>query len=145
MERLFKKKNLNEITGDEMAANIDALNKIYDLAKELERKNQLLSAKYHNDKKYARIHKRLMEKGNLTKSESQLFEALAGLKEKADDKILQNAKMMNNEAFVEKMMVRLVIDEFKNRSNIPLDARTSKMINKMIVKEYLNEYKGKAA
>jgi type I restriction enzyme R subunit len=145
LERLFKKKNLNEISGEEMAINIEALNKIYDLAKELERKNQLLCAKYHNDSKYARIHKRLMEKGDLTKSESQLFEALSGLKEKADDKILQNAKMMNNEAFVEKMMVKLVIDEFKEKSDMQLDAKTYKMINKMIIKEYLNEYNGEAA
>src|SRR5690606_25625154 len=66
LERLFKKKNLAEIDAEEMKANIDALNAIYDKAKELERKNQLLKAKYENDEKYARLHKRLMEKDPLT-------------------------------------------------------------------------------
>ena len=38
-----------------MESNIKALNKIYDKAKELDRKNQLLKAKYNNDEKYARF------------------------------------------------------------------------------------------
>jgi type I restriction enzyme R subunit len=66
LERLFKKKNLSEVTKEEMEANIKALNDIYDKAKKLERENQLLKAKYDYDAKYARIHKRLMEKDPLT-------------------------------------------------------------------------------
>jgi type I restriction enzyme R subunit len=60
LERLFKKKNLSEVTKEQMESNIKALNDIYNKAKELERKNQLLKAKYDNDDKYARLHKRLM-------------------------------------------------------------------------------------
>jgi hypothetical protein len=37
-------------------------------ARELERQNQLLRAKYAQDAKYARIHKRLLEKGGLGRS-----------------------------------------------------------------------------
>ena len=115
MERLFKKKNLNEVTKEEMEANIKALETIHAQAKELERKNQLLKAKYDNDAKYARIHKRLMEKDPLTDKESKLFEALQGLKKEVDNHILQNSKLLENESFVEKMMLRLVIDQFKNK------------------------------
>ena len=75
---------------EEMEANIKALEAIYAQAKELERKNQLLRAKYENDEKYARLHKRLMEKDPLTDSESKLFEALQGLKREVDLQILQN-------------------------------------------------------
>jgi type I restriction enzyme R subunit len=143
LERLFKKKNLNEVTKEEMESNIAALEKIYVQAKELERKNQLLRAKYHNDEKYARLHKRLMEKDPLTDSESKLFEALQGLKKEVDAQIIQNSKMLENESFVERMMMRLVIDQFKNKQNIPLDAATTKRINGMIVKEYMNEFYGR--
>lgn len=66
LERLFKEKNLSEVSKEKMEKNIDALNDIYNTAKELERKNQLLKAKYDNDEKYARLHKRLMEKDPLT-------------------------------------------------------------------------------
>jgi len=145
LERLFKRKNLSEVTKDDMEANIVSLENIYGKARELERKNQLLRAKYNNDEKYARIHKRLMEKDPLTNSESILFEALNGLKHVADAHILQNSKMLENESFVEKMMLRLVIDEFKNKQHIPLNTASTKRINGMIVKEYLNEFYGKVA
>lgn len=145
LERLFKKKNLTEVTKEEMEANIAALNSIYSQARELQRKNQLLRAKYRNDEKYARIHKRLMEKDPLTPSESKLFEVLSGLKEEVDSKILENSGMLENEAFVEKMILRLVIDQIKNKHQLPLDSATSKRINSMIVKEYINEFLGRAA
>ena len=143
LERLFKKKNLNEVTKEEMEANIKALEIVYAKAKELDRKNQLLRAKYDNDEKYARLHKRLMEKDPLTDSEAKLFEALQGLKKEVDAQIIQNSKMLENESFVERMMMRLVIDQFKNKQHIPLDAATTKRINGMIVKEYMNEFYGK--
>ena len=144
LERLFKKKNLNEVSKEEMERNIEALDKIYREAKELERKNQLLRAKYANDEKYARLHKRLMEKDPLTNSESKLFEALQGLKQAVDAQILQNSKMLENESFVERMMVRQVIDQLKTKHHLPLDAATSKRINSLMVKEYMNEYYGRA-
>ena len=145
LERLFKKKNLSEVTKEEMERNIKELEKIYDEAKELERKNQLLRAKYDNDSKYARLHKRLMEKDPLTDSESKLFEALQSLKKEVDAQILQNANIMDNESYVEKMIMRLVISQLKNKHELPLDADRSKSINNLIVKEYMNEYYGRVA
>ena len=145
LERLFKKKNLNEVTKEEMESNIKDLESIYTKATELERKNQLLKAKYDNDAKYARIHKRLMEKDPLTDKESKLFEALQGLKQEVDNHILHNSKLLENESFVEKMMLRLVIDQFKNKQNIPLDLAATKRVNGLIVKEYMNEFYGRVA
>lgn len=145
LERLFKKKNLNEVSKEQMEENIKALNDIYSRAKELERKNQLLKAKYDNDEKYARLHKRLMEKDPLTDSESKLFEALKGLKTEVDKQIEKNSNMLENENFVEKMMLRLVIEQFKNKQHIPLTTQSTKRINNLIVKEYMNEYRGFAA
>ena len=145
LERLFKKKNLSEVSKEQMESNIKALNDIYNRAKELERNNQLLKAKYDNDEKYARLHKRLMEKDPLTDSESKLFDALKGLKTEVDKQIEQNAKMLENENFVKKMMMRLVVDQFKNKQHIPLTSESTKRINGLIVKEYMNEYYGLAA
>lgn len=145
LERLFKKKNLNEVSKEEMEANIEALEKIYKEARELERKNQLLRAKYHNDEKYARLHKRLMEKDPLTNSEAKLFEVLSSLKQEVDSQIEQNAKVLENESFVEKMVLRMVIQQFKNKHHLPIDAARSKTINAMVVKEYMNEFYGVSA
>jgi type I restriction enzyme R subunit len=145
LERLFKKKNLNEISQEEMTQNIEELEVVYDRAKELERQNQLLKAKYDNDEKYARLHKRLMEKDPLTDSESKLFEALSGLKKEVDLQILQNSNVLDNESFVERMTMRLVIDQFKNKHHIPLDPDKTKRINALVVKEYMNEFHGRVA
>lgn len=145
LERLFKKKNLSEVSKEEMEANIKALNTIYDKAKTLERENQLLRAKYDYDAKYARIHKRLMEKNPLTDSERKLFDALKGLKTAVDKEILQNSKILENESYVERMVMRLVINQFKTDQNIAVNTTDVKRINSIIVKEYMNEYNGRVA
>ncbi len=145
LERLFKKKNLNEVSKQQMQNNIAALNEIYSKAKELERKNQLIKAKYSHDEKYAKLHKRLMEKDPLTDSESKLFEVLNSLKIEVDKQIEKNAKMLDNESFVNKMVMRLVIDQFQTKQHLPLTPATTKRINSLLVKEYMNEYHGVAA
>ncbi|WP_461642995.1 type I restriction endonuclease subunit R [Labilibaculum euxinus] len=145
LERLFKKRNLNEITQEEMQANIGDLNKIFAKIAELNRQNNLLKAKYNNDEKYARIHKRLVEKGNLTKRESQIFEALNGVKTDADNFVLQNTKLLNNENYFNSMMVKLLLDQFMKKNKITLDAEGAKYINHLVVKEYMDEFHGRTA
>jgi type I restriction enzyme R subunit len=86
-----------------------------------------------------------MEKDPLTDSESKLFEALQSLKKEVDAQILQNANVLDNESFVEKMILRLVISQLKNTFDLPLDANRSQAINHLIVKEYMNEYYGRVA
>lgn len=145
LERLFKKKKLTEVTKGEMESNIKELETIYKKAKELERKNKLKKAKYENDEKYARLHKRLMEKDPLTDSEAKLFEVLNDLKKEIDAQVLQNSKMLGHEEFVKKMMGRIIIEQFNKKHQLSIDAETTKRINGMIVKEYMDEFYGRVA
>ena len=144
LKRLFDKKNLDEITQDEMRQNIGALTKIYEKIKELNRQNNLLKDKYDNDPKYARIHKRLLEKGTLSQKESQIFDALKSVKQDADLQVLQNTRLLDNESYFTTQMMRLVIDQFKNKNKINLNAESSKYINNLVVSEYMNEFYGRA-
>ena len=144
LKRLFDKKNLDEITQDEMKQNIGALTKIYEKIKELNRQNNLLKDKYNSDPKYARIHKRLVEKGTLSQKESVIFEALKSVKQDADLQVLQNTRLLDNESYFTTQMMKLVIDQFKNKNNINLNAESSKYINNLVVNEYLNEFYGRA-
>ena len=107
----LKKSSLPSENKNYVTAQQFARKDIYNASKELERTNQLLRAKYDNDAKYARLHKRLMEKDPLTDSESKLFEALQSLKKEVDAQIVQNSKMMENESYVERMMVKMVIEQ----------------------------------
>jgi type I restriction enzyme R subunit len=145
LERLFKKKNLNEVTKEEMERNIKELQDIYNASKELERTNQLLKAKYDNDAKYARLHKRLMEKDPLTDSESKLFEALQSLKKEVDAQIVQNSKMMENESYVERMMGKMVLEQLLKKHQLQINLDQTNMIQGLMVKEYMNEFYGRVA
>ncbi len=140
LERLFKKKKLNEVTQEEMTANIGALNQIYEQVKELNRQNNQLKAKYHGDPIYSRIHKRLLERGLLFETERRIFEALTGVKQQADEQVLQNTQLLANESYFERMMMPMVIGEFQTRRNIKLNPDASRMINRLVVTEYMNEF-----
>ena len=144
LKRLFDKKNLDEISQDEMKKNIGALTLIYEKIKELNRQNNLLKDKYSSDPKYARIHKRLIEKRTISDKESQIFEALKNVKTDADLQVLQNTKLLNNESYFSTEMMRLVIDQFKNKNKINLNAESSKYINNLVVNEYVSEFYGRA-
>jgi type I restriction enzyme R subunit len=137
LERLFKKKNLNEVTQDEMNENIDILNQIHDRVKELNRENALLKSKYGNDPKYARIHKRLLEKGTLTEQERKIFEALSRIKEETDEQVLQNTQILKNESYFNAEVGRKVIKQFRDQS---IDS--VKYINALVVREYMDEFNG---
>lgn len=140
LERLFKKKKLNEVSQEEMTANIGALNAIHDKVKELNRQNNQLRAKYRGDAKYTRIHKRLQESGNVTQTERRLFEALVGVKAQADEQVLQNTQLLANETYFERMMQPIVIGEFYTRQHIKLTPDATRTINQLVVAEYMNEF-----
>ncbi len=140
LERLFKKKNLSEVTQDEMVANIDALNKIHDRVKELNRQNNQLRQKYLGDAKYTRIHKRLQERGDISENERKIFEALTGVKQDADEKVLNNSHILDNESYFELQMMPKVINRFMKQQNIKLNADASRFINHLVVAEYLKEF-----
>ena len=142
LERIFKKKNLDEVTQEDMRENMLLLRSIYDRVTELNRKNALLKAKYEQDEKYARVHKRLTENGGINARESQLHEALMNVKEQTDEQVLNNKNVISNEAYFKKQLLQIVINEFITKQNIKLDFDTTQSINNMIVSEYMYQYAG---
>ncbi|MFI3220973.1 MAG: hypothetical protein QX189_17935 [Methylococcales bacterium] len=141
LKRLFNKKNLDEITQEDMKHNIAALQQIFDKVTELNRKNNQLKAKYKNDVKYARIHKRIIERGNISKKEVAIGESLMAIKQQADDKILIKTQLLNNDGYFSSLMMTMVIDSF-DKIKIELEPESAKYINSCLVKEYINEYQG---
>lgn len=145
LERLFKKKKLNEVSQVDMRNNIGSLRSIHEKIKELNRQNDLLKQKYDNDPKYCRIHKRLMGNEKLSQSERKIFNVLRQIKEGADLQIIQNSRLLENESYLDRMMIKLVVNKFVKENNIPLNAETSKFINNLVVREYINEFQGYTA
>jgi type I restriction enzyme R subunit len=141
LKRLFDKKNLSEVTQDDMRNNIGALQKILDKVTELNRKNNLLKAKYENDAKYARVHKRIVEKGGITQRESEIQESLADIKKRTDERILLNKNLMNADAFFSQMLMKNLIEAF-DKIKVKLEPDSARFINTLLVKEYMSEYQG---
>jgi type I restriction enzyme R subunit len=141
LKRLFDKKNLDEITQEEMKNNISSLQQIYDKVTELNRKNRLIKAKYENDSKYARLHKRILERDNISNKESIICDTLLDVKKNVDNTVLINNRILNNEGYFDSLMMQTVISSF-GRSKIELDPEYAKYINNCLVKEYMNEYHG---
>ena len=63
------------------------------------------------------------------------LKALQSLKKEVDEQILKNSSILENESFVEKMMVRFVIGQLKDKHHLDLDPQTAKNINTLIVKD----------
>lgn len=136
LERIFRKKNLSETNQEDMVENMQLLRQIYGQAKELNRKNALLRAKYDHDEKYARIHKRLTEKGDLSAKEMQLHRALMHVKEEVDEKLEGQEDILANQAWFDRYLVKLVAQQFVVKEKIELDAGMRQNISNLIGKEY---------
>jgi type I restriction enzyme R subunit len=83
-----------------------------------------------------------MEKGEPTANERKLFDALSALKAEADERISQNGQLLTNTAYTEKMMLRLIVEQFKTKHGLPLTLEASQFINALVIKEYFNEFNG---
>ncbi|MBP6713600.1 MAG: type I restriction endonuclease subunit R [Aliarcobacter sp.] len=141
LERLFKNKNLSEITQSEMNKNIDEVKKIDEKIRELNRLNDLLKDKYKGDEKYARMEKRIKQR-NITDKQSKIFSALEKIKMQLDEKVLNNSAILKNENFFIAQTEPIVDVEFEDNNKIELNDETFSYINTLIATEYLNEYNG---
>ena len=144
LERLFKKKNLREITQEELQQNIPVLDHIYQRVKELNRQNELLRQKYHGDRKYTRLHKRLLENNQTQAAERNIYEALFGVKQNTDDLVLRNLQILDNESYFKRMVMPNIIEHFVERQHIKLSINASDYLNQLIVNEYLKEFNYRA-
>lgn len=143
LKRLFDRKNLDEITQDEMKANIGELRKIHDKVAELNRRNDLLKAKYEHDRKFAVVHKRILERGDISKRESQVNTLLMDVKRQADAQVGGNSKLLANEAYFGQLLMKLVTTAL-DKQKLDWDPAGADYINACVVREYMNEYHGRS-
>ncbi len=109
LKRIFKKKNIEELTADEMKANIDELERIRKAAAQQNLRDQMLCAKYGNDAKYMRTHKRLKENPPPIGSDPVIFGILMGVKTAVDQKVLKNQRILDNHAYFTQEIMPTII------------------------------------
>ena len=87
LKRLLSKKHIEELTADEMTASITELDRIRKAAEQRNLADKMLTAKYENDPKFMRTHKRLKENPPPLASDIVLHKVLLSLKHKIDMRV----------------------------------------------------------
>ena len=138
LKRIFKKKNIEELTADEMEQNIQELERIRKAAAQQNLRDQMLCAKYKNDVKYMRTHKRIKAVSSLIGSDPVIFDVLMGIKVAVDQKVLKNQHMMDNHAYFTREIMPEIIQSCRS-SGVQPAASQVKFIETCISGEYFAE------
>lgn len=138
LKRIFKKKNIEELTSDEMKYLMGDLD---DLRKKAEKKNhadKMLADKYAGDVKYMRTHKRIMESPPPIADAVTIHKILMDVKMQTDDKIAHNEAVLDNEAYFIKTLQPFIINACK-KQNTQINIAQVKFIDMCISQEYFTE------
>lgn len=138
LKRIFKKKNIEELTADEMKEHIQDLERIRKAAAQQNLRNQMLCSKYGNDAKYMRTHKRLKASPPPIGADSVIFDVLMGVKAAVDQKVLKNQRMMDNHAFFSQEIMPSIIQSCR-KSGVKPTLDQVKFIDQCISTEYFAE------
>ena len=140
LKRIFTKKNLEELTADEMQSNIVELDRLREKAKMQNTRNGMLVAKYENDIKFVRIHKRLKEIKFENIQDYELNKILLEIKHQVDEMLIKSYKLMDNVPYflgsIKPIIMRAAIT---NGINIKLEQID--YIANNILQEYIEERK----
>lgn len=138
LQRLLAKKNIEELTADEMTANMAELERIKKEAERLNHADNMLAAKYEGDVKYMRTHKRLRENPPPIANDIVINQILLGLKHRVDDQIIANSHLLDNEPYFMQGMFPLIKQEF-DKHHLKYSASQIKYVGVCISNEYFTE------
>lgn len=138
LQRLLAKKNIEELTADEMTADIEALERIRKLAEQKNLADQMLAAKYDGDVKFMRTHKRLRETPSPIAGNVALHQVLTHLKHRVDSQVLSNSHLMDNEPYFMQGMFPMIKQEL-DAQHLKYSAAQIKYIGTCISNEYFTE------
>ncbi len=141
LKRIFKKKNIEELTSDEMKSMMDELDNLRKRAEKHNKADEMLAAKYGGDAKYMRTHKRIMSNPPPIGDQITVFRILLNVKGLTDDKISHNESILDNQPYFMKEL-RPLIKGACREQNITISRPQLDFIDDCISKEYFTERVG---
>lgn len=142
LKRVMSKKNIEELTADDMQKSIKELEELKKKMDQKNQKNQTLCNKYNGDPKFMRIHKRLKENPPpIIPSDTLLQQVLLNIKYSTDNLLLSNSNVISNEAYFDSQLGSFVIPELQHQ-NVTFTLPQAKMMINIIKKEYTEELVG---
>ena len=140
LKRIFAKKNIEELTSDEMKENIRMLDSIKERAKQKNVKDEMLIMKYENDIKFMRIHKRMKEANFENITDLVLNQLLLDIKHQVDDILVKNYKLLDNEAFFYRSITPIIV-RASLKNSLGLTIPQIQLITNNVLEEYEEERK----
>ena len=145
----FRERGFAPQTVTEAKAAIGYMDGVMSKIREINRLNNMLKRKYHDDEKFVRIHKRICEenakrtippeKPVISKREVEIMENLNKVKEMIDETIYYNVHVLGNLPDFNRKVMREISLKLKDMDiKASLDDR--KFIQRQIVEEYLADY-----
>ena len=140
LKRIFKKKNIEELTAEEMKKVAEELDVLRKKAEQHNHADKMLAAKYGGDVKFMRTHKRIMGTPPPIADAMTVHKILMFVKEKADDQIAHNESLLDNEAFFMKSLQPFIITACK-QERTKVSMSQVKFIDTCLSQEYFAERK----
>ena len=140
----FKPENIAQYNEEKAA-----MDEIYKRIRTLRRKDDALLSRYHGDKKFVRVHKRIVEE-NTKRKERQaqpiistmtddIVEAMMTVKQIIDQQVYDRNDILKKDAYFAETVWAL-IDECLYKLNIKSEAEDCDFIQSKVSKQYLNQY-----
>lgn len=138
LKRVFKKKNIEELTADEMKQMMGNLNALKKKAEKRNLADRMLAAKYSGDVKHMRTHKRIMNSPPPITDAVTIHRILMTVKSKADDQIAHNENILDNEEYFIKSLQPIILRACMGEK-VKLDKPQLMFIDNCLSKEYILE------
>ena len=138
LKRVFKKKNIEELTADEMKQMMGDLNALKKKAEKRNLADRMLAVKYSDDVKYMRTHKRIMNSPPPITDAVTIHRILMTVKSKADDQIAHNENILDNEEYFIKSLQPIILRACMGEK-VKLDKPQLMFIDNCLSKEYILE------
>lgn len=138
LKRVFKKKNIEELTADEMKQMMGDLNALKKKAEKRNLADRMLAVKYSGDVKYMRTHKRIMNSPPPITDAVTIHRILMTVKSKADDQITHNENILDNEEYFIKSLQPIILRACMGEK-VKLDKPQLMFIDNCLSKEYILE------
>ena len=138
LQRLLAKKNIEELTADEMKADMEELERIRKEAERMNHADNMLTAKYEGDVKFMRTHKRIMSNPPPIADAPTVHKILMSVKEQTDELISHNENILENQAYFIKSLQPYIIMACK-KENTTVNLQQVRFIDNCISQEYFAE------
>jgi len=140
-KQLFEKFNINEQSQDEIRENVTQFEQLLKKIKELNRNNDNLRQKYKGDAKFARTHKRIKERGLISKNDVDIFNVLMHAKDGIDERVEKSENIVTNTGYFDELVMQRVAQSF-HEAEVPMTYEAVDAAKANLVKEYEDEYAG---